>query len=202
MTRTLTTVAAALLALALTAPAALAADGENTRLDLPADEAAKTVATQPGAGSGDVMRAIIGLLVVCGLIYGLYWVLRQVKRSREEQHSGTGLHQLATLPLGPNRALHLIRAGREIVLVGVAEHGVVPIRTYSEHEARALGLVEGESATAAAAHETLQDLEQDLPFTFDVMDDVTVGATDGSHPAATANAGAGWMDQLRRRTVI
>ena len=50
-----------------------------------------------------------------------------------------GLETVATLPLGPNRSLHLVRAGDELVLVGVAEHGVTPIRTYSEDEARALG---------------------------------------------------------------
>jgi flagellar protein FliO/FliZ len=45
------------------------------------------------------------------------------------------------MPLGPNRSVHLIRAGRELVLVGSAEHGIVPIRTYSEDEARSLGLL-------------------------------------------------------------
>jgi flagellar protein FliO/FliZ len=37
--------------------------------------------------------------------------------------------------------VHLIRAGRELVLVGSAEHGIVPIRTYTEDEARDLGLL-------------------------------------------------------------
>jgi flagellar protein FliO/FliZ len=37
--------------------------------------------------------------------------------------------------------VHLIRAGRELVLVGSAEHGIVPIRTYTEDEARSLGLL-------------------------------------------------------------
>ena len=45
------------------------------------------------------------------------------------------------MPLGPNRSLHLVRAGRELVLVGVAEHGVTPIRTYTEEEALELGLI-------------------------------------------------------------
>ncbi len=46
------------------------------------------------------------------------------------------------MPLGPNRALHLVRAGREIVLLGTAEHTVSPIRRYSEAEAQALGLID------------------------------------------------------------
>jgi len=46
------------------------------------------------------------------------------------------------VPLGSGRSVHLVRAGRDLVLLGVAEQGVVPIRTYSEEEARAAGLVD------------------------------------------------------------
>jgi flagellar protein FliO/FliZ len=87
------------------------------------------------------VRTIVGLAIVIGVIYGLYWVLKQVKASREERASGQGLGTLATLPLGPNRSLHLVRAGGEVVLLGVGEGGVTPIRTYGENEARALGLI-------------------------------------------------------------
>ena len=97
------------------------------------------------------MRTIVGLAIVIGVIYGLYWVLKQVKASREDKALGSGLKTLATLPLGPNRALHLVRAGDEVVLVGVGEHGVTPIRTYGENEARALGLLADEDAEAARA---------------------------------------------------
>ncbi len=90
------------------------------------------------------MRTIVGLAIVIAVIYGLYWVLKQVKASREESSSGQGLGTLATLPLGPNRSLHLVRAGGEVVLLGVGEGGVTPIRTYGEHEARALGLLAGD----------------------------------------------------------
>ena len=64
--------------------------------------------------------------------------------------AGDGLETLATLPLGTNRSLHLVRAGGEIVLLGAAEHGVTPIRRYSEAEARALGLLEARDADAGA----------------------------------------------------
>ena len=57
------------------------------------------------------------------------------------RRSASGLKTLATLPLGPNRSMQLVRAGNEVVLVGVGEAGVTPIRTYGEHEARALGLL-------------------------------------------------------------
>jgi flagellar protein FliO/FliZ len=87
------------------------------------------------------VRTIVGLAIVVGVIYGLYWILKQVKASREDSASGVGLHTLATLPLGQNRSMQLIRAGTEVVLVGVGEGGVTPIRTYGENEARALGLL-------------------------------------------------------------
>ena len=56
-------------------------------------------------------------------------MLKQVKASKETAAAGEGLETLATLPLGANRSLHLVRAGDEIVLLGAAEHGVAPIRT-------------------------------------------------------------------------
>ena len=65
-----------------------------------------------------------------------------------------------------------MRAGREIVLLGTAEHAVTPIRRYSEDEARALGLLDPAPATLA-------DLEPT--------------------PAA---APKGFMDILRSKTVV
>ena len=136
----------AVLGFFLLAPAALAADGERTPLNL-SDDAAPAQAA--GSSGGGLVRTIVGLAVVIGVIYGLYWILKQVKASREETATGEGLKTIATLPLGTNRSLHLVRAGQEIVLVGAGEHGVTPIRTYSEAEARALGLLEEETAEPA-----------------------------------------------------
>jgi flagellar protein FliO/FliZ len=135
-------VGAALLGLLLLAPVSFAADGERTPLNLTEPKA--TTAQAVGSTSGGLVRTIVGLAIVIGVIYGLYWILKQVKASREDRASGVGLHTLATLPLGPNRAMHLIRAGTEVVLVGVGEGGVTPIRTYGENEARALGLLADE----------------------------------------------------------
>jgi len=160
----------AVVGLFLLAPAALAADGERTPLDLSAEGAAPAQAA--GSTGGGLVRTIVGLAIVIGVIYGLYWVLRQVKAAREETASGDGLKTLATLPLGTNRSIHLVRAGRELVLVGAGEHGVTPIRTYSEAEAHALGLLVAEE---------------------DVVETV--------EPPPARRAGS-WLDELRRRTVI
>jgi flagellar protein FliO/FliZ len=149
--RALTAACAAALLCVLLAPTfALAAGtsttadpyGEKTALNLPADGGSAAHATAGGNGGG-LARTFIGLAVVVGVIYGLTWVLRQMKKSSSTTGAvGTGLSTEATLPLGPNRSVHLIRAGRELVLVGSAEHGIVPIRTYTEDEALGLGLIE------------------------------------------------------------
>jgi flagellar protein FliO/FliZ len=114
--------------------------GEDKPLDLPVD-APRQLNDAGASGGGSLVRTFVGLAVVVAVIYGLYWVLRQVKSSREERSVGRGLAPQAVVPLGPGRSLHLVRAGSELVLLGVAEHGVTPIRTYSEAEATAVGLI-------------------------------------------------------------
>jgi len=146
-------VAAALLCVLLAPAAVLAASsgkdpyGENTPLNLPSDPTAHTA--DVSGGGGGLARTFVGLAVVVAVIYGLTWVLRQMKKSSSgDRAHGIGLSTEASMPLGPNRSVHLIRAGRELVLVGSAEQGIVPIRTYTEDEARDLGLL---SAPALAA---------------------------------------------------
>jgi flagellar protein FliO/FliZ len=122
--------------------------GENTPLNLPSDSTAHTANVGGGTGGG-LARTFIGLAVVVAVIYGLTWVLKQMKKSSSAEPGahGIGLSTEASMPLGPNRSVHLIRAGRELVLVGSAEHGIVPIRTYTEDEARELGLIEHKQLT-------------------------------------------------------
>ncbi len=57
------------------------------------------------------MRTIVGLLIVIAVIWGLSWILRQVKSGKETRAAGTGLSSVATLPLASGRTLHLVRAG-------------------------------------------------------------------------------------------
>ena len=138
--KSLLTAAAAATSLLLDVADAFGATGENTPVNLNDGPAQNKV---PGTSAGgSLVRTFVGLAIVIGVIYGLYWVLKQVKASKEEKASGQGLSAIATLPLGPNRTLQLVRAGRELVLVGVSEHGVTPVRTYTEEEAEAVGLLD------------------------------------------------------------
>ena len=73
------------------------------------------------------------------VIYGIAWIMKQAKKSKVRP-TGHGLSQVANLPLGGGRSVAVVRAGREILVVGVAENGVTPIRSYSEAEAIALGI--------------------------------------------------------------
>jgi flagellar protein FliO/FliZ len=98
-------------------------------------------ASAPGVGSAgaDVVRTIVGLAVVLGVIYGVYWLLRSAARAksgRPDERIGV----IATTPLAPNRSLHLVRAGDELILVGATEHSITPLRVYTADEAM---LVEG-----------------------------------------------------------
>jgi len=129
---------ACLTTLLLAAPAFAAGAEDRTPLDLTEDPA-REAAT--GSGGGGIARMVVGLAVVIGVIYGLAWVLKQVRASKEAQATGGGLAPISSLPLGPNRSVHLVRVGRELVLLGAAEKGIVPIRTYHEDEAREAGLL-------------------------------------------------------------
>src|SRR3954464_4509370 len=133
-------VAASLTSFLLTPQLALAATdaGEKTPLNLKDSPGPNTHV----GGGGSIVRTIVGLPVVIGVISRPYWILKQVKSSREEKATGQGLAALSTLPLGPQRSLQLVRAGRELHLIGVSEHGVTPVRTYSEDEAEAAGLLD------------------------------------------------------------
>lgn len=130
---------AALIFLLCSPALALAArDPEDTPVDL---GTSTTPGADTGGGGGSLVRTIVGLAVVIGVIYGIAWVLRQVRQSKTERAVG-GLVAVAALPLGAGRSLQLVRAGNELVLVGVADHAVTPVRTYTEEEARDAGLID------------------------------------------------------------
>ena len=112
--------------------------GENTPLRLSGTTTATHAATS-SSGGASIVRTIVGLFIVIAVIYGIAWIMKQAKKSKSRP-TGHGLTQVASLPLGSGRSVAVVRAGREVLVVGVAENGVTPIRSYSEAEAIALGI--------------------------------------------------------------
>jgi flagellar protein FliO/FliZ len=120
------------------------ARGENTPLDLN-PSSSSSHASVAGNGGASIVRTIVGLAIVIAVIWGLAWILRQVKAHREgggdSAQTSAGLASVAALTLGSGRSVHLVRAGNDYVLLGATEHGVAPIHRYTEQEARDAGLL-------------------------------------------------------------
>jgi flagellar protein FliO/FliZ len=139
---------------------ALAASGENTPLHLTGTTVSTHTASSGGSG---IVRTVVGLFIVIAVIYGVSWVLRQAK-SAKNRASGRGLAQMATLPLGSGKSVALVRAGSEVVLIGIAENGITPIRTYTEEEAIQLGLEVSEDVETLDEDAGLRPLEPAVSF--------------------------------------
>ena len=161
--------------------AAASGGSEKQPLDL-----GSSAANAHAASGGSIARTIVGLAIVLAVIFGLRWVMKQYKAGREKKTAGTGLASVATLPLGRDRSLHVVRAGREVLVVGSGEHGVTPVRSYSEEEARSLGLLEMDDEESTASDDA-------KPLRM---------SSDGPAPAGAAGAlGKRALDQLRSWTV-
>jgi flagellar protein FliO/FliZ len=134
--------------LAFAGPAAgytppLKTGSENTPLNLNGSGSATTHAASSSGSGPSIVRTIVGLAIVIAVIWGLAWILRQVKAGKEggrDFNQSEGLASVAALTLGSGRSVHLVRAGSDYVLVGATEHGVAPIHHYTEQEAREAGL--------------------------------------------------------------
>jgi flagellar protein FliO/FliZ len=119
--------------------------GEDTPLNLNPSSGSSHTGVATSSGGASIVRTIVGLAIVIAVIWGLAWILRQVKAHREDSsdsgQSSAGLASVAALTLGSGRSVHLVRAGNDYVLLGATEHGVAPIHRYSEEEAREAGLL-------------------------------------------------------------
>jgi flagellar protein FliO/FliZ len=126
-------------ALALGFPAAAFAAASGTGESTPLHLAGTAAHHSSSVGGSSILRTIVALVIVVGLIYGIARVLKKVKGGGQRA-SGDGLEHLATLPLAQGRSLALVRSGSDVVLVGVSESGVTPIKVYSEAEALMHGI--------------------------------------------------------------
>lgn len=114
--------------------------GEETPLNL----GSPSTGTHTSSGGASIVRTIVGLAIVLGVIWGLSWILRQVKGRRDPRVAATGLTSVAALSLSSGRSVHLVRAGKDYLLLGSAEHGLMPIHRYTEQQALEAGLLSPE----------------------------------------------------------
>jgi flagellar protein FliO/FliZ len=120
-----------------TSDAPASTGGESTPLHLTGSTPSGHVS---GGGSSGIVRTIVGLFIVIAVIYGVSWILRQAKRGGSAKTRGDALSPVASVSLGSGKSVQLVRAGRELVLLGFSENGVTTIRRYSEAEAVEAGL--------------------------------------------------------------
>lgn len=161
------------------APKATTPRGEDTPLNLDTGDDGGDNGGGPSGGS--LVRTIIGLAIVIGVIYGVTWVLKQMRSSQEERATGAGLSSEATLPLGPGRSIHLVKAGDEYLLVGVSDDSVSLLRSYSAEEARSAGLLD--------------------ELTGEVTQPARAKAERPSRVSGTGTSGGSVVDRLRDLTV-
>ncbi len=133
-----------LLACASTAAAFTPATKGGTE-DEPLNLSGSAATHAPSAGGASIVRTIVGLAIVIAVIWGLAWILKQVKAGREgglgANSSSAGLASVAALTLGSGRAVHLVRAGNDYVLLGATEHGLASIHRYTAEQAHEAGLL-------------------------------------------------------------
>jgi flagellar protein FliO/FliZ len=155
-------VLSAVAAFALFAPVALADGFEKDTTPLPSsvtDGSAGGI-TDAGGASGALARMVVGLLIVLVVVYGIYWLLK--KRYRGSRSGGVAdgrLEIVATTALAQNRAVHLLRAGDEIILIGSSEQSVTPLRAWGPEDAQRLEAVLSMPATPAQATQPVGVLE-------------------------------------------
>jgi flagellar protein FliO/FliZ len=159
-TRLATLAVPALVAL-LSIASADAAGFKRDETPLPASITDGSSAAPAHVSSGSSFaRLFLGLIVVVVLIFAVRALLRRTQKGSLPRAQGD-MAVIATTPLAPNRAVHLLRVGDELVLVGSAEQGVTQLRVYDADEARAL-LAEAEPPPRPTGPRSLSDTFQDL----------------------------------------
>ena len=118
-------------------PASISGSEVDTETPAPEDDEGLPAPGGGGTSGGTIVRMFAGLAVVLAVIYGVYWLLRTQRRSKGMQ-TDERIGVLATTTLAPNRTIHLVRVGDELLLVGAAENSISPLKTYTSEEAAAL----------------------------------------------------------------
>jgi flagellar protein FliO/FliZ len=106
-------------------PATAATPADPESLPIPKGSSGGTGVT--GGAGGTLLRMGIGLVVVLLVIGAVWYVLKRVRAAKYPEMDARGssmIDVLATTPLGPNRNLHLVRVGDELVVIGATDHSI------------------------------------------------------------------------------
>ena len=103
----------------------------------------------PGIGFGDFLRMILVLGIVIILIYGFFWVLKRYSGVKAEGLDAIRI--LSTRPVKGDTALHLIKTGKRIFLVGSSSSSVNLLSEIDDKESIDQIELEASSLTKPAA---------------------------------------------------
>ena len=92
------------------------------RTPLPESDASERAGAPGAVATGDYLRMVVVLAAVLGAIYLLFRVIRRGAGGR--LNGSDRIDLLASRSLGGSRSLHLVRVGRQFLLVGAADQAV------------------------------------------------------------------------------
>ncbi len=145
--------------------AASTTDSESLPLNLPGGDEPAVDPEEGPTGTGEsrdttaaLVRLVFGLVVVVGSILVVNRMVRRSQRVGVSTPGGGELVEvLTTTVLAPNRTLHLVRIGRELVLVGATEQSISHLQTLNRDDAPYLDHVTSGSQFEQALSSALED---------------------------------------------
>ena len=165
---------------------------EDQPLDSSITQSAST-AEKPAKtnSSGAIWRMLIGFAFVIGLIYAVHWLLKRYAHTKEGSFvsGATGvIDVLATTQLAPNRSLHLVRVGNDVVLIGATDHSITQLRTLdtTAATAAAVSAIGGEDFSRALQGALSSEIEGSLAVSQRGASTI-IGMTTPAVPAADSD---------------
>jgi flagellar biosynthetic protein FliO len=103
-------------------------------------------ATQPttqvtSSATGDLMRVLLGLVVVVLIIGVLYAVARRAQRGRPPSNRGGAVEVIDTTALSTTRQLHLVKVGDRVLLLGATDQMITRLESFDHDDAIDQGLI-------------------------------------------------------------
>ena len=124
--------------------------GRRTHAAEPRRSSHRQQRAHASTGGASIVRTIVGLAIVIAVIWGLSWILRQVKAGRDPQASSARPRERRRAH-ARLRALGAPRARRQRLRAARQRRArPVPIHRYTEEQAREAGLLDGARRAARA----------------------------------------------------